>query len=205
MSHNVVGSISRHEVNDVVAAEVLLKQLHSTEYDAESLRSLDLCLRMKAVVAVMTVLLGIFLTEVVEQHLTTAHRRLGIDCRLLEQLTTDVLFGNRLALHELLEFLEVLIRIERYTLSLAAITSGTSRLLIIPLKTLRDVVMDDETHVGFVDTHTEGYRSHDDIDGLHEEIVLRLTACHAVKTCMIGSRLDVVGTQYGSQFLYLLS
>ena len=65
--------------------------------------------------------------------------------------------------------------------------------------------MDDETHVGLVNAHTEGYRSHDDVNLLHEEVVLRLRTCTGVQSSMIGCRLDFVGLQYLCQFLYFLA
>ena len=99
-----------------------------------------------------------------EQHLTTTYRRFGIGSRLCQQLASDILFGNGFAFHKFLEFLEVFIAIESNTLAFSAITSGTSRLLIIAFKTLGDIIMNHETHIGFVDTHTKGYSGHDDIN-----------------------------------------
>ena len=65
--------------------------------------------------------------------------------------------------------------------------------------------MDDETHVGLVDTHAKGDGSHDDVNLLHQEVILRLRAERAVETGMIGRRLDVIGFQHLSQFLNLLA
>ena len=205
MRNNVVGGMSAHEVNDVVLPEVLLDGKNGLEHDDESVLALALLLRMQAVVAVLAVVLVVFLTEVMQQHLTTAHTRLGIGGSLLQQLATDVLLGHGLSLHELLEFLQVLIGIEGDADALAAVAAGTSRLLIVAFEALRDVVVDDEAHIGFVDAHAKSNGGDDDVDALHQEVVLRLGTCLRVEACMIGGSLDVVGLQHGCQLLHLLS
>ena len=53
--------------------------------------------------------------------------------------------------------------------------------------------MDYETHIRFVDSHTEGNRCHDDIQFLHEEVVLCPGACLGVEPGMIGCGLYVIG------------
>ncbi len=74
----------------------------------------------------------------------------------------------------------------------------------IALKTLGNIVMDDETHIGFVDSHAESNGGHNHIDALHEESVLRGTSCSAVESGMVRSRLDFVGTKHGGQFFHFL-
>ena len=61
-------------------------------------------------------------------------------------------------------------------MTLAAVAPGPSRLLIIPFERLGNVVMDDEPHVGLVDTHAESDRGDDHVGALHQEIVLILGA-----------------------------
>ena len=63
--------------------------------------------------------------------------------------------------------------------------------------------MDDEAHIGLVNTHAEGNGSHDDIDILHQEIILCLRTGSRIQTGMIGRSLDIVGLQHGSQFFHL--
>ena len=65
--------------------------------------------------------------------------------------------------------------------------------------------MDHEAHIGLIDTHTKGDGSHNHIDVLHQEIILRLGSGTRVKSCMIGCCLDIIGLKHGSQFLNLLS
>ena len=87
--------------------------------------------------------------------------------------------------------------------TLAAVSAGTSGLLIVALEALGYVVVDDIAHVGLVDTHAEGDSGHDDGEPLHEEVVLCLTARHGVHAGMVGTGVDVVGTQHLGQLLHL--
>ena len=205
MAHDVVGCASLHEVDDIVLAERLLHGDDSLQHYQQRLLAVALHLRMQTVVAVAAILVRIFLAEVVQQHLASAHRCLGVCGSLLQQLLAYVLLSHGLALHELLQLLQVFVGVECYAYTLAAVASCATRFLIIALKTLRYVVVYDEAHVGFVDAHAEGYGSHDDVDALHEEVVLRLRACSRVEAGVISRRLYVVGFQHGSQFLHLLA
>ena len=63
--------------------------------------------------------------------------------------------------------------------------------------------MNDETHVGLVNSHTEGDGCHDDVYLLRQEVVLRLRARGGIESRMIGCRLDFVGTQHFREFLHL--
>ena len=62
-----------------------------------------------------------------------------------------------------------------------------------------------EAYIRFVNAHSEGYRSHDDVNALHEEVVLRLRTRSRVESGMIRCRLDVIGLEHGSQFFHLLA
>ena len=65
--------------------------------------------------------------------------------------------------------------------------------------------MDDETDVGFVDTHTESYRRHDDIGLLHQEGILIPRPCGGIHSRMVRQGLDAVGDEQFSQLLDLLA
>ena len=205
MIHYVVGSTPAHEIYHIVRTEVFLDFLNGIQHDDQSILGLLLRLRMQTVVTIAAIILQVFFTEIMEQHLATADRRLGIGGRLGKELPTDILLGHGLAFHKLLQLLQVLIAVESYTLSFAAVTTSSTCLLIIAFQTLGDIIVDDKTDVGFVDTHAKSNGSHDDVDVFLQEIVLRLTAGGRVETGMIGSRLDVVGTKHGGQFLHLLA
>ena len=201
----VVSSPAPYKVDDILLPEVLLQHLHRLKGYQKLLLPLDLLLGMQAVVTHFAVVLRVFLTEIMQQHLPPADRRLGIGFRLLQQLPSDVLLGDRFPLHELLQLVQVFLGIEHDTDSFLTVASGTSRLLVITFKALRDIIMDHKAHVGFVDSHSEGDRRHDHVQILHQEVVLRLRPRLRVETCMIRCGLDVIGLQDGGQFLHLLA
>ena len=89
---------------------------------------------MQTVITVTTIILVVILTEIVEQHLSAADGCLCIGRCLYEQLATDILFSHRLALHELIQFLQIFIRIESQTDTFTTVTTGTTCLLIITLQ-----------------------------------------------------------------------
>ena len=193
------------KVFHIVGTEVLLNGHDNLQRENQLVSGFYLDLGMQAVVAVVAVVLVVDFTEIVEQHLPSANAGLGIGCRLLQQLTAYILFSNRLAFHKLVEFTQVLIGIKSQTDALPAVTTGTSRLLVIAFQRLGDVVVYDEAHIGFVDSHAKGYRSHDDIYLLHQEIILSLGTGSRVESCMVCQSFNLISTQYFSQFLYFLS
>ena len=140
-----------------------------------------------------------------QQRLAPAHRTLGIGDRLEQQQFADLLLGHRLALHELLEFLDILVAVEGDAVPLAAVAAGTSRLLVVSFERLRDVVVDHIAHVGLVDAHTEGDRGDDHLDALHEEVVLVGRTRRGIHTGVVGPRPDAVGHQQFGELLDLLA
>ena len=205
VGHYLVGLAAGDEVDDVVRAEVLLDGQDGLQHGDELLLCLDLRAGVQAVVAVVAVVLLVLLAEVVEQHLPAADAGLGIGRRLLQQLPPYVLLGHGLSLHELLQLLQVLVAVEGYAEPLAAVAAGAPRLLVVALKALRYVVVYDEADVGLVDAHAEGDGGYDDVDLLHQEVVLRLCARGGVQSGVVALRLDVVGPQHVGQVLDLLS
>ena len=92
--------------------------------------------------------------------------------------------------------LYVVRRVETETYTFSAVASGTSGLLIVSLKALGDVVVYDETHVGFVDTHSERDRSHNDLYFLHEESILVGCSGLSIHAGMISARRYTIDMQY---------
>ena len=120
-------------------------------------------------------------------------------------MSTYVLFRNRFVFHEFLQFLQVFKGIKGHADTFAAVTSGTSGLLIISFQTLRHVIVDNIPDVGLVNTHAESNRSNDDINAFHQEVVLRLCTGCSVHSGMIGSCFDVIGDEYFCQIFHLLA
>ena len=193
MGKDFFGLLANDKVDDIVGTEILLQSMDGIEHQHQHILGLLLGLRMQTVVAIMAVFLSILFTEIVQQHLPATDARLGIGSGLSQQLTTDILLGNGFALHELIEFLQVLLGVERDTHALTAVTTGTTRLLIVAFQRLGDIIMDNKTHIGLVDTHAKGDGGHNDVNLLHQEVVLGLRTEHRLQTGMIRSGLDVVG------------
>ena len=170
----LVGFPPGDEVGNVVRPEVFFDGKDSFQCRDKLVVGLNFLFRMQAVIAVSAVFLVIFLTEVVQQHLSAAYGSLGISGCLLQQLAADVLLSHRFALHELVEFLEVLVRVERNAPAFSSVSSGPSGLLVISFKALRDVVMHHEPHVGLVYSHSERNRSHYHVYLFHQKVVLCL-------------------------------
>ena len=101
-----------NKILDIVGTEILLDSLNDLQRQDQLVLRLNLCLRMQAVIAIVTIILVIGLSEIVKQHLPTAHAGLSVGGRLLQQLPSYVLLCNGLALHELIQLTEILIGIE---------------------------------------------------------------------------------------------
>ena len=204
VGQDLVRFLTSDEIDDIVGTEILLDSEDGIENCHQLFTGLNLRLGMQTVVTVAAIVLGIHLSKVMEQHLTTTDARLCIGGSLHKQLASDILFCHRLTLHKLIEFLQILIRIESDTQSLATIATCTTSLLIIAFQRLGDIIMDHETDIGFVNTHTKGNSRYDHIDVLHQEIILRLRSGGGIQSCMIGSGFDFIGFQDSRQFFHLL-
>ena len=112
MGHNLIGFLSRDKVYDIIRTEILLNGKDGIQDNRQLFTSLDLRLGMQTVVAIATIILRIHLSEIMEQHLTPTDTRLRIGSRLHQQLTPDILFRHGLALHELIQFLKILIGVK---------------------------------------------------------------------------------------------
>ena len=65
--------------------------------------------------------------------------------------------------------------------------------------------MDDETHVGLVDTHAEGDGGNDDVDLFHEELVLILGTRLGVEASMVRQSFYSVDNQQFRKVLHTLT
>ena len=83
MSKHLVGLASCDKVDDIVLAEILLNGKDGLESHYKLFFGSYLLLGMEAVVAVAAIVLVVTLTEIMKQHLSSAHRRLGVCSGLL--------------------------------------------------------------------------------------------------------------------------
>ena len=131
-----------------------------------------------------------------QQQFSPADGTLGVTLGLKEKLVADADLFWGLVFLETPQTLNVVRRVETQANTFSAVASGTSGLLIVSLKALGDVVMYDETHIGFVDAHTESDRSHDDLYFLHEESVLVGCSGLRIHAGMISARRYTIDMQY---------
>ena len=197
--------LAHKDVDQVVGLELVADVAQGFEGHLQRRTGIDLRFGIAAVVAVSAVVLAIFLAEIVQQRLAAAHRTLGIGDRLLQEQFPDLLFGDGFALHELFEFLNILVAVKGQAVALAAVTSGASCLLVVSFERLRDVVVDHVTHVGLVDAHAEGDRGDNHLDALHEEVVLIGSARRGIHARMVGLGTDSVGDEQFGELLDLLA
>jgi hypothetical protein len=82
-----------------------------------------------------------------------------------------------------------------------AIPPGSSSLLIITLKILRHIVVNDIAHVGFVDTHAKGVGCHHDGLPVIQKVILISAALSLAKTGVITRRRKPGVTQLSAELL----
>ena len=140
-----------------------------------------------------------------QEYLSTTYGRFGIRRRFQQQLFSDFLFRYRLSLHELLQFLQVLVGIEGDALSFPSIPSGPSGFLIIAFQAFRHIIMNHKAHVRLVDTHTKRDGSYYHLDILLQKRVLIGVSRSRIHSRVIGTCLDTVGTEYLGQFFHLFA
>ena len=185
--------------------EAFRQRLNKFNHQSHLFSSIKLLLRMQTVVAGSAVLHLVPLTEIVQQQFPAACVGFRICHSLHQKLLSDLLLGNRLALHEFLKFLDILITIEGYALPLLAVSSGTSCLLIITLDALRNVIMNHKAHIRLVDSHSESDGRNNHVNILHKEGILIVGSGLGIQTSMIWSSLYSIDIKKFGKFLHLLA
>ena len=185
--------------------EMFRKGPYKSYHQTHLLAPVECGLRIETVVAQSAVVLRIILSEIVQQHPAAAHAGFGVRHGVHKQLTAYLLLRNRLALHELFQFADVLIAVERDAFSVLPVPAGTSGLLIIALDAFRNIIVYDKAHIRLVDSHAEGYGRHNDLHVLHQEPVLVLRPGLRIQSRMIRKRADSVDLQQLGDFLNFLA
>ena len=117
-----------------------------------------------AVVAIAAIGLGILFSKIMEQKLSTAARGNGIGTGVEQQLPPNFLLRNGFARQEFVHFIEVLLGIEGHASALASVAPSPPGLLVVSLEAPGHVMVHDQPHVGFVDAHSEGHRSYNNVN-----------------------------------------
>ena len=160
---------------------------------------------MTAVVAIAAVFLVVRFSEIMQQYLAPTHRRLGVVGRLEQQLMAYLLFLHGFCLHQFVELLQIFAAVERNAVSQTPVAARTTRLLIISLEALGNVVMDHEPHVGLVDAHSERYRGYDHVDALLQKRVLVGRTLRRVHSGVIGQGCYAVDVQRLGKLLHFFA
>ena len=205
VTHHLRGRVAVQNIHYVLSFMLLVDLLNRLQDQLQQLACIHFLVRLTAVVAVAAFLLVVFLTKIVQQQLAPANRALRITLRLKQQLVADTDLLRRLIFLETTQTFNIVRAVETQTVSFAAISAGTTRLLIIALQTLRDVIVYYKTHVRLVNTHSESDRSHDHLTLFHQEGILMRTTRRRVQTGMVRLGRDTVHFQHLRQILYLLA
>ena len=85
-----------------------------------------------------------------------------------------------------------------------SIAAGPSRFLVIGFNGFWEVIVDDKTHIGFIDPHPECDGSTDDPDGIFKECVLHALSRRGGKPGVVHKRLKTPFTEIRCDLLSLL-
>ena len=179
---------------------------HGTQQQVHFLLAVDQGGRILAVVTVhgtRAIHLVELFSEVVQQELAAACRRLGIRHDFLKKLHAHLLFGYGFALEKLLQLVNVLVAVEGDAPPFATVAASTPRLLVVALQRLGHVVVDDKANVRLVDAHAKGNGRDNDIHILHQELVLDFASLSAVHAGVVGQRLHAIDTEGLGNLLHL--
>ena len=189
----------------VLQLEMFRKGFDEFDHQGQLLLAVEAGFGMEAVVAAAAVVLGIILAEVVQEQFPAALAGFGIGDRFPEQLFADFLFRDGFALHEFFQFLDVLVAVIGDAPAFLTVTAGAARFLIVAFNALGNVVVDDKADVRLVDSHSESNGGHDDIDLLHQELVLVVGPGFGVQAGVVRKGLDAVDGKHLGHFLHLFT
>ena len=173
-------------------AMMFVDLLNGLQRNLQQLAGIDHLIGLPAVVAVAAFLFVILFSEIVEQQFTTANRGLRVALRLKQQLVADADFLRSLVFLEASQTLDVIRRIVTDTLSFSSVTSGTTGLLVVSFERFRDVIVHDEAHIRFVNTHTERDSGDNNLTFLHQKRILISRTSSRIHSCVICARGNTV-------------
>ena len=127
-----------------------------------------------------------------EQETAATGSRFGVSHDLLHELGAHFAFCHGLVAQEFFQFKDVFIGVESRTTPFEAIPAGAASLLIVVFDAFGHIVVDDKTHIGFVDAHAESDGCYDDVHGFHEKFVLGAGARFRIQSCVVGSCFYIV-------------
>ncbi len=161
-------------LDDVANTESLADTIDAGERLARILAAIIGARRIQADIAVAAGL-ALILTKVVEQDLAAAGLRLGKGRHQIQLVLFNPLL-LRVAVFTTLQHAAQPLGVrgvkQQQGLGRQTISTGAAGLLVVGLDILGRVVMDHETHVGFVDAHAERHGRHHHLDVIAQEGLL---------------------------------
>ena len=106
-------------------------------------------------------------SKIVQNKLSSRHRSFCKSYNFLQQGMTYLLLCDRFTTHEFFKLLYVFITVVCQTMTLATITTSTTRFLIITFYTFWDIVVNHKTNIWLVNTHTKGNSCNNNICIFH--------------------------------------
>ena len=100
--------------------------------------------------------------------------------------------------------MDVFITVISDTNTFSSISSGTSCFLVIPFQTFGNIIVNDKPYVRFINAHSEGDCSYNDVDLFHQEFVLIGTSGSCIHAGMIRSCFNAVYAKDFCQFFHFL-
>ncbi len=201
---DVLVFLGHQQVGNVFAVETLAGELHRIKHQRHLLLHGECFGRLHAVVTEAAIFAVIF-AKITEQLPTAAHAQIGVSHHLAQQVAGVVALGDRLVFIEFFQFQDVGVAIKHQAVAFQPIAPGAARFLIVAFQRLRNVVVDDEAHIGLVDAHPEGNGCHDHLHVLVQEGILVAHAGVRVQPGVVGQRPHIVDVQQGGDFLHLFA
>ena len=159
-----------------------------------------------AVVAVGAIVGCVGFAEVVQQRLAaTGQLVFCIADNGIQVLDGDAFFLALFLVDEIVDLGDVGITIKQEAVCGQTVTPGATDLLIIAFDAFRQIKVDDEAHVGFVDAHPEGDGGDNDLHIVADERFLILLSVYIFQSGVIGSGGISTRDQIRGQFIHLFA
>ena len=173
---NAIDSLSNEKVHQMIHPQFTLQVHNGFQHGHQFIGHFLLGLGMRTVIThLIAIPLLKMLTKIMQQQLAPAMTALSKCRRFRNQQTPYLLLRHRLVLHKLLQFFNVRWVIKQQTIALQTIATAPARLLIIPLQTLRHIVVNHKPNIWLIDPHAKCNGSYNHIAILHQKRILVLT------------------------------
>ena len=183
-----LGARASKHIDNVAGAKKLAGPLDARKKHLGGYGQIDRirCLSL-AIVAHSAIFRGIVLTEIIQKRDATAE--VGFS-KTNERIQEDI--GNPLIMlcfliNKVLDFADIPVAEKEKTMGRQTVPPGAPDFLVVVVDASGQVIMDDKTDVGLVDSHAEGDCRHDDLDVIPDKEFLILRSLPIREARMVGS------------------